>query len=146
MCHRLVVFPAEPPADSLFGRAGQGVSLQSGQTTAPGDQVAASTRPLSPGARRISSPISLPPPKGHRTQALHTLGDVSGSHSAECESSGGATWLQVTDIGQAGDTRPLVTETLGRTWGYHADDMSLAMVNLLQDVSAEETAWSAAHG
>ncbi len=33
-------FPSEPPADSLFGRPGQGVSLQSGQTARRGEQVA----------------------------------------------------------------------------------------------------------
>jgi hypothetical protein len=140
-------FPREPPADSLFGRPGQGVSLQSGQTTAPGDQVACVNPAALAGGTADLIPYFItatqtgiePKPSTHWV----TYPDL---YSAECESSGGATWLQVTDIGQAGDTRPLVTETLGRTWGYHADDMSLAMVNLLQDVSVEETAWSAAHG
>jgi hypothetical protein len=33
-------YPSQPPADSVFGRPGQGVSLQSGQTTKSGQQVA----------------------------------------------------------------------------------------------------------
>jgi hypothetical protein len=33
-------YPAQPPADSQFGRPGQGVSLQSGQTATAGQQVA----------------------------------------------------------------------------------------------------------
>ena len=33
-------FPGQPPADSIFGRPGQGVSLQSGQTPRAGFQVA----------------------------------------------------------------------------------------------------------
>ena len=33
-------YPSQPPADSLFGRPGQGVSLQSGQTAKAGQQVA----------------------------------------------------------------------------------------------------------
>ena len=33
-------YPSQPPADSVFGRPGQGVSLQSGQTAKAGQQVA----------------------------------------------------------------------------------------------------------
>ncbi len=33
-------YPSQPPAGSVFGRPGQGVSLQSGQTTKAGQQVA----------------------------------------------------------------------------------------------------------
>ncbi len=33
-------YPSQPPADSLFGWPGQGVSLQSGQTAKAGQQVA----------------------------------------------------------------------------------------------------------
>src|SRR5580658_8004134 len=33
-------FASTPPSDSLFGRAGKGVSLQAGQTTSTGQQVA----------------------------------------------------------------------------------------------------------
>jgi hypothetical protein len=38
-------FPSTPPADSLFGRPGQGVSLQSEQTASQGLQVVFYTRP-----------------------------------------------------------------------------------------------------
>ena len=38
-------FPELPPADSLFGRPGQGVSLQSGQTARPASRWPASIRP-----------------------------------------------------------------------------------------------------
>jgi hypothetical protein len=140
-------FPSEPPADSLFGRAGQGVSLQSGQTTDPGDQVACvnpadlggGTANLSPYFITTTQTAIKPKPSTHWV----TYPDL---YSANCTSSGGASWLQVTDIAHAGDTRPVVTESLGPTWGYHADDLALSMGNLLQDVTGEETAWSAAHG
>jgi hypothetical protein len=140
-------FPSEPPADSLFGRPGQGVSLQSGQTTAPGDQVACVNPAALAGGTAVLSPYFIaatqtglrPKPPTHWV----TYPDL---YSATCENSGGATWLQVTHVAHAGDARPLVTESLGPTWGYHADDISLAMGDLLQDVTGEETAWSAAHG
>ena len=53
---------------------------------------------------------------------------------------GGATWLQIT--ADAGDSRPVVTPTLGPTWGLHLDDVNLALGNLVNDVMAEETAYS----
>ena len=69
-------YPSAPPADSVFGRPGQGVSLQSGQTTRAGQQVAC-TNPaaLSGGTAdlgpymltatqlaRAGSPSMSPPP------------------------------------------------------------------------------------
>jgi hypothetical protein len=41
--------------------------------------------------------------------------------------------------------RPLVTETLGPTWGYHLDDINLATGNLVADVRAQERAYTASH-
>jgi hypothetical protein len=38
-----------------------------------------------------------------------------------------------------------VTPTLGPTWGLHLDDVNLALGNLVNDVSAEETAYSGHH-
>lgn len=66
-------------------------------------------------------------------------------YSATCEHRAGATWLQVTPLKHAGDTRPLVQETLGPTWGYHLEDINLALGNLIVDVARDETAWEATH-
>jgi hypothetical protein len=57
-------------------------------------------------------------------------------YTASCESANGATWLQVNTINAAGDARPVVTASLGPTWGYHAYDINLALGNLVSDVSA----------
>ena len=46
---------------------------------------------------------------------------------------------------RAGDTRPVVTPTLGPTWGLHLDDVNLSLGNLVNDVMAEETAYSHRH-
>jgi Protein of unknown function (DUF3089) len=56
---------------------------------------------------------------------------------------GGATWLQVSDLFVAG--RPVVSETLGAEWGYHIDDINLALGNLVDDVAAEEAAYTSQH-
>ena len=61
-------FPGEPPATSLFGRAGQGVSILAGSWPPAGNTWSAPTRLRWPGAPRCSTPISPPrassPPPG----------------------------------------------------------------------------------
>ena len=49
------------------------------------------------------------------------------------------------DVAAPGDTRPVVTEALGPTWGYHLDDINLASGNLVRDVQLQEKAYTAAH-
>ena len=34
----------------------------------------------------------------------------------------------------------MVSESLGAAWGYHVDDINLALGNLVDDVAAEEAA------
>ena len=65
-----------------------------------------------------------------------------GLYTAQCEARAGATWLQVTSTAGSSDPRPLVTASLGPDWGYHTDDVNLALGNLVQDVAQEETAYS----
>ncbi|MFZ0251263.1 MAG: DUF3089 domain-containing protein [Acidimicrobiales bacterium] len=133
-------FSSQPPADSLFGRPGQGVSLQSDQKATRGQQVV------------CTNPAAL----GHTTAAPLTPFFVSsasstgepwvtypGLYTGACESAGGATWLQIDS--RAGDTRPIVTPTLGPTWGLHLDDVNLALGDLVNDVAAQEAAYSAHH-
>ncbi len=134
-------FPSQPPAASLFGRPGQGVSLQSGQTATEGLQVAcvnpaaiggglgvaADLVPYFPASPPVSTPWVTYP----------------GLYSAACSSAGGATWLQVSHLTVAG--RPVVSESLGAEWGYHIDDINLALGNLVDDVAAEEAAFASQH-
>jgi len=139
-------FPSQPPADSLFGRPGQGVSLQSGQTETTGVEVAC-VNPADIGG----ASGSLVPWFRTRTQALPPPAvstpwvSYPDLYTAGCQSAGGATWLQVTDVARAGDRRPVVQETLGAAWGYHLDDVNLATQNLVDDVQTEERAYLAAH-
>ena len=52
-------------------------------------------------------------------------------YSAQCEDVNGASWLQVTNVGPAGDPREQVKETLGPLWGTHLADVNLALGNLV---------------
>lgn len=133
-------FPGEPPAASVFGRPGQGVSLQSGQTTSTGQQVAC-VNPATIGGGSAMLSSYFPSEGAVPTPWL----SYPGLYKAECEHADGATWLQVSKATGHSDHRPLVTESLGPNWGYHADDVNLALGDLVLDVAAAERTWSAAH-
>jgi len=146
-------FPSRPPADSLFGRPGQGVSVMSGQTATAGLQVAcvnpadigggaADLTPYFPVSALFPMTAQSPPGPALSTPWV----SYPGLYRASCESSGGASWLQVTDSAGAGDHRPVVTEALGPAWGYHLEDVNLALGNLVADVQAEEQAYVAGGG
>jgi hypothetical protein len=157
-------YPSQPPADSVFGRPGQGVSLQSGQTAKAGQQVACvnpaalaggiggldpylltSTQtpkvPI-PGYERLTEPVSTP------------WVTYPGLYSARCEQGGGATWLQVTSLAGTSRTRPVVNDNhlsglagidTGPAYGYHGYEYALTLGNLLHDVAGEEAAWASGH-
>ena len=132
-------FPGRPPASSLFGRPGQGVSLQSGQTDKAGLAVACVNPSALGGGTGLLEPyFRLAVPAGGVMTPWAAFPHL---YSARCESAGGATWLQVSDIGAPGDLRPVVHETLGPDWGYHLYDVNLALGNLVADVAAEEAAY-----
>ncbi len=134
-------FPAEPPANADFGRPGQGVSLQWGQLATAGLQVAC-VNPAAPAGGTAGldpyflTATSAPPPPRVTTPWV----TYPGLYSATCRSSGGATWLQVDTVDPAG--RPVVSEPLGPAWGYHLDDVNLALGNLVHDVAAAETTYA----
>ena len=137
-------FPSEPPAGSDFGRPGQGVSLQSGQTMKQDAQVACVNPASISGGTADLDPYFLTatstPPAPAVTTPWVAYPDL---YSASCRSAGGATWLQVNTLTAAG--RPVVSESLGPDWGYHLDDINLALGNLVTDVRVEEAAYTAHH-
>ena len=135
-------FGAAPPANTLFGRPGTGVSALADQTASVGLQVAcvnpatfsSAAGPLLPDFLSVTAPVLGVP--------VHTPWvSFPGLYTARCESADGATALLVTPTGVPGDRRPLVTASLGPAWGYHLDDVNLALGNLVADVSREEAAW-----
>ena len=140
-------FPQRPPADSLFGRPGQGVSLQSGQTATTGVQVACTNPAALHGGTAVLDPLfltkTMPPPAPPVTTPWVSYPDL---YSAQCQNADGASWLQVTSDAGSGDARPTVSESLGPRWGYHVDDINLTLGNLVDDVVIQEQAYAAMHG
>ena len=129
-------FPSEPPPGALFGRPGQGVSAQSGQTAAKGLQVAC-VNPAALGGGGADLDSFFPSNGLLATPWV----EFPGLYKATCESAGGATWLNVVKATGSSDRRPVVTESDGPLWGYHVVDVSLALGNLVADVAAAEKSW-----
>jgi hypothetical protein len=141
-------FPSQPPANSMFGRPGQGISLDSGQTATTGVQVACvDPAALGGGTAELSPLFTLAavPPLPAQALPAPTVATpwvaYPDMYSATCESADGATWLQVTHNAAAGDVRPLPVEFFGPSWGYHLSDINLTLGNLVKDVRAEESAY-----
>jgi hypothetical protein len=146
-------YASEPPADSVFGRPGQGTSLQSQETAKAGQQVACvNPAALGGGPGELdpylltASQITL---KEHVSTPWVTF---PGLYSVTCEQGGGASWLQLTSLAGTSGTRPVVTEAIlpgavdtGPAWGYHGYEYSLALGSLLKDVAGEEAAWQSSH-
>jgi Protein of unknown function (DUF3089) len=155
-------YPAQPPADSVFGRPGQGVSLQSGQTAKAGQQVACvNPADLSSGSAdldpyflmltQVGRPIDLDFPLKERVSTPWVT--YPGLYSAACKHGGGATWLQVTSLAGTSHARPVVNDNyvgtygggLGPAWGYHGYEYWLTLGNLLHDIAGQEAAWQRSH-
>ena len=155
-------YPSEPPADSVFGRPGQGTSLQSGQTTKVGQQVACVNPAALAGGVDDLDPYVLAVTQIGPAAGLDSALKQSvttpwvtypGLYAANCKSGGGATWLQVTSLAGTRRVRPVVTDSVvgnygggtGPAWGYHSYEVGLTLGNLLHDVANEETAWMSSH-
>jgi hypothetical protein len=135
-------FPGEPPATALFGRPGQGVALQSGQVEKRGLQVLC-VNPAAIGGGAADLDSFFPSTAG--TSLSTPWVEFPGLYTARCDTAGGATWLDVKKATGPSDRRPVVTEEAGADWGYHTDDVNLALGNLIADVSAAESSWTAHH-
>ena len=154
-------FPSQPPAGSVFGRPGQGVSLQSGQSATAGQQVACvnpaalagGTGDLDPYQLTASQTAKVEIDSTRLTEPVTTPWvTYPGLYSATCEQGGGASWLQVTSLAGTSRTRPVVNDDLvdgvadtGPAWGYHGFEYGLTLGNLLHDVTGEESAWQSGH-
>jgi hypothetical protein len=135
-------FGTAPPADSLFGRPGTGVSALSNQTATTGLQVAC----VNPATFSNTTGALLP-------YFLSATASVPGVHvdtpwvsfpglyTARCATIGGATTLQVTPTAVPADPRPLVKAALGPLWGFHLVDVNLSLGNLVTDVAREEASY-----
>jgi hypothetical protein len=138
-------FSSQPPANSVFGRPGQGTSLQVACVNPAA--LGGGTGDLLPyllTAAQIQAGLKEP---------VHTPWvTYPGLYSATCEHGGGATWLQVASLAGTSHTRPVVTEAIlpgivdtGPAWGYHGYEYNLTLGSLLHDVAGQEAAWQSSH-
>jgi pimeloyl-ACP methyl ester carboxylesterase len=138
-------FPGQPPPASLFGRPGQGVSLQAGQRATTGVQVlCVNPAALGGGTGHLDPyfPVADVSTRGVRVTTPWVA--YPNLYTARCERAGGATWLNVAATAVPGDPRSQVTEVGGPIWGYHVADVNLALGNLVRDVHGQEMAFQAA--
>ncbi|HEX3948069.1 MAG TPA: DUF3089 domain-containing protein, partial [Acidimicrobiales bacterium] len=145
-------FDQVPPAGSLFGRPGAGVSILSGQTATAGLQVLCVDPAAPAGGTGALDPYfpSADAASGLGTQATGapsvktpwvTYPDL---YTGRCEHRTGASWLEVTAAHPAG--RPVVTESLGPTWGLHLVDVNIALGNLVEMVRSQSAAYRRSAG
>jgi len=141
-------FPSEPPASANFGRPGQGISLNTGQTATTGVQVAC-VNPAAIGGGTgdlrtywpLSTPLPIPSMAPSAPAITTPWISYPNQYTATCENEDGASWLQVIEASPSTDTRPGVKEIAGPTWGYHFQDINLTLGNLVRDVRSAEAAY-----
>jgi hypothetical protein len=140
-------FLEPPPADSRFGRPRK--SSSGAEPRSDVEVLCVNPAALSGGTGELESYFPVEPFPG-------VLGQLGGSpppettpwvaypgrYTSRCESAEGANWLQVDPSGIPGDTRPVVAQTIGPTWGLHLYDMGLAMGNLVDLVTKQAEAYS----
>jgi hypothetical protein len=139
-------FPSQPPADSYFGRPGQGLDLLSNNEATKGLKVLCVNPAALGGGSGVLDPyypVTALPAAGERVTTPWV--EYPDQYMAVCRSGGGATWLQVTPVSTRGDPRPQVPDTDGPRWGFHVADVNLALGNLVSDVRQEVAAYFAAH-
>ncbi len=120
-----------PPTNSLFGRTG--VAGDQVLCTNPAD-LGGGAAPLHPEFPVTDTGLvgSIAGTAAKQGTAWVTY---PGLYTGECRTANGATWLQVTPT--PGDTRPLVTQQLGPTWGLHLVDVNIAYDDLTTLVDAQ---------
>jgi Protein of unknown function (DUF3089) len=135
-------FGSPPPPNTLFGRPGTGVSTLSGQAASKGLQVVCVNPSNFSKAKGSLLPYFLSVTQTVPGTIVTTPWvSYPDRYTAQCQTRGGATTLQVIPTGGPADRRQTVSASLGPTWGYHVDDVNLGLGNLVADVATEEGAY-----
>ena len=119
-----------PPSNSVFGRTG--VAGDQVLCTNPAD-LSGGAAPLHPEFPTTDTGL-VGSIAGTASKAGTAWVAYPGLYTGQCQTANGASWLQVTPT--PGDTRPLVTQQLGPTWGLHLVDVNIAyddLTNLVND-------------
>jgi hypothetical protein len=142
-------FAAKPPKNSQFGRttSDAGVSLLAPHHPSRNLRILC-VNPASPAGGTAALDPFFPSlvlaflPGGGGTKALRTPWVAfPGEYEARCESSGNATWLQITRVGGSADRRPLLTRLQDAALGLHVLDVNIALGNLVQLVRMQAAAY-----
>jgi hypothetical protein len=140
-------FDTTPPADSFFGRAGSGINPFAKASTVPLQVLC--VNPAAPGGGSgalepyfptLGLGLFLGPAAPVQTASTPYV-TYPGEYSAECKTSGGATWLQIDRVGGASDPRPSLGVVKSPAWGLHVVDVNIALGNLVDLVSSEAAAF-----
>jgi hypothetical protein len=144
-------FDQQPPANSLFGRPGAGVSgLSPGASKDTTGLQVLCVNPASPSGG--AAPLMPYFPSAQTTAGLGSEASVApkvatpwvtepGLYTGQCQYEDGASWLQVSAPITPGDTRPVVKQTIGPTWGLHLVDVNISLGNLVSLVDDEARAY-----
>jgi hypothetical protein len=133
-------FLKEPPNPSNFGRVGS--PLLGGEPEDPTKVQVMCVNPAAlvqagnPGGPLLryesTSPFpGLLGPFVHAPKASTPWVAMPAQYSAQCKQANGASWLQLTNAGIAGDPREQIAEVLGPLWGTHLEDVNVALGNLV---------------
>lgn len=141
-------FMAEPPPNSQFGRttSDEGVRLLAPTHPSPELRIMC-VNPAAPAGGAASLDPYLPSLALRFLQGRHRLRvetpwvSFPGEYSGRCESSGNATWLQVTHVG-GHDRRPPLAEVGDATLGLHVLDVNIALGNLVRLVRDQAAAYA----
>jgi hypothetical protein len=141
-------FTSKPPQNSQFGRTTSDAGVRLLAPTNPSPELrimcvnpaapAGGTAPLDP----YLPSLALRFLGGRRKLKVITPWvSFPGEYSARCESSGNATWLQVTRVG-AHDQQPALAEARDAVLGLHVLDVNIALGNLARLVRDEAAAFT----
>jgi hypothetical protein len=132
-------FGSKPPSNSQFGRttSDAGVSLLAPHTISP-DIAIACVNPAAPAGGQSHLDPYVPSlflqffGGSGAPQVTTPWVSFPAEYTAICNSSGNATWLQVSHTGGSSDPRPLVGQLADPALGLHILDVNIALGNLVQ--------------
>jgi hypothetical protein len=125
-----------PPANSMFGRGRGGQEVLCTNPAALGGGSGTLVDDFPTGANGAVGTITSAGPADPNPWVSYT--DL---YTGECQNANGADVLHVTPTPGPNDKRPVVTESLGPTWGLHLVDVNIALGNLVDLVGNQAKAY-----
>ncbi len=141
-------FTSKPPPNSQFGRttSDAGVQLLAPHDLSPRIAIMCVNPTFPAGGTGVLDPY-IPSlvlsflPSGTAPAVRTPWVAFPGEYTARCETSGNATWLQITHAGGSGDSRPTLSGLQDPALGLHVLDVNIALGNLVDLVRDEAAAY-----